>query len=182
MAILSMLVVVGVGGLLLAWPAYREAAALNRQTDELRAKGERYELQAEQITRLSAQLDKATRRMDTRLKPVPEAPDIAGLMRVLSLAVDGSNVRDQMFDAGDPKDAVSGSDLSVRVTPLTIDLEARFDAVFALLRAAESMDRLLRISTVRIVCNRPHDDDQPFTKATVVLEAVFELAEEEGAG
>jgi hypothetical protein len=39
MAIGALIVVVGLGGLLLAWPAYREAAALNRQTEELRAKG-----------------------------------------------------------------------------------------------------------------------------------------------
>ncbi|MHC4717882.1 MAG: hypothetical protein ACYS5V_12990, partial [Planctomycetota bacterium] len=102
MAILALIVVVGLGGLLLAWPAYSDAAVLNRQTDELRAKGERYELQAEEIARLSTQLDEATQWVDTRLRVVPDSPDIAGLMRVLSLAVDGSLVRDQVFDAGDP--------------------------------------------------------------------------------
>jgi hypothetical protein len=96
--------------------------------------------------------------------------------------VDGANVRDQMFDAGDPKDAVYGSELSTQVTPLTIDMEARFDAVFALLRTAESMDRLLRISTVQVVCNRVDEDDEPFTKATVVLEAVYNPPEDGGGG
>ena len=182
MAVFVLIVVVGLGGLLLAWPAYREAAVLNRQTDELRAKGRRYDLQAERIAQLTAQLDEATRRVDTQLKLVPESPDIAGLMRVLSMAVDGSNVRDQMFDAGDPKDAVPGSGLSAQVTPLTVDLEARFDAIFALLRAAESMDRLLRVSSIKVVCNRPEDVDEPFTKATVVLDAVYDPPEEGGAG
>jgi Tfp pilus assembly protein PilO len=182
MAVLSLIVVVGLGGLLLAWPAYREAAALNRQAQELRAKGERYDLQAAQIAQLSAKLDEATRRVDTGLRLVPESPDIAGLMRVLSLAVDGSNVRDQMFDAGDPKSAVPGSEVSVQVTPLTVDMEARFDAIFALLRTAESMDRLLRVSSVQIACNRLDDDDEPFTKATVVLEAVYDPPEAEGGG
>ncbi len=180
MAILAMIAVVGLGGLLLAWPAYREAAALNRQTEELRAKGERYDLQAEQIAQLSAKLEEATRRVDTGLKLIPESADIAGLMRVLSLAVDGTNVRDQMFDAGDPKNAVPGSEVSAQVTPLTVDMEARFDAVFALLLTAESLDRLLRVAWVQVACNRPDDDDEPFTKATVVLEAVYDPPEVEG--
>ncbi|MHC4128287.1 MAG: type 4a pilus biogenesis protein PilO [Planctomycetota bacterium] len=182
MAVLALIAVVGLGGLLLAWPAYREAAALDRQTEELRAKGERYDLQAQQIAQLSAALEEATRRVDTGLKPIPETPDVAGLMRVLSLAVDGSNVRDQMFDAGDSKDAAFGSELTTQVTPLTIDMEARFDAVFALLRTAESMDRLLRVSTVQVVCNRVDEDEEPFTKATVVLEAVYNPPEEGGGG
>jgi Tfp pilus assembly protein PilO len=182
MAILALALVVSLGGLLLAWPAYRKAATLNNQTKELRAKGERYDLQAAEIAQLSADLEEATRRVETRLKLIPETPDIAGLMRVLSLAVDGSNVRDQMFDAGDPKDAAPGSDLSAQVTPLTVDLEARFDAVFALLRAAESMDRLLRVSSIRVVSNRPDDEDNAFTKTTVVLEAVFDPPEKGGEG
>ena len=183
MAILAMIAVVGLGGLVLAWPGYRHAATLNRQTDEIRAKGERSEQQAQQIAHLSDRLEAATQYVDTRLKPMSETADIAGLMRVLSLPVDGTNVRDQMFDAGDPKDAVPGSELPARVTPLTVDLEARFDSVFALLRSAESMDRLLRVASVKIVCDRPHDDDdEPFTKATVVLEAVYEPPDTDGKG
>jgi hypothetical protein len=163
MAVVAMIAVVGLGGLLLAWPAYREAAVLDGQTQELWAKGERYGV-------------------DTGLKPIPESADIAGLMRVLSLAVDGSNIRDQMFDAGDPKEAASGSGLTALATPLTIDMEARFDAVFALLRTAESMDRLLRVSTVQLVCKHLDEEEEPFAKATVVLEAVYNPPDERGEG
>jgi Tfp pilus assembly protein PilO len=181
-AVLVLIVVVGLGGLLLAWPAYREAAALNGRTRELGAKGDRHDLQVAQIAKLMAELDAAMRLADTKLKPIPDSPDIAGLMRGLSLAVDGTNVRDQMFDAGDPKDAASGSGLAALATPLTIDMEAGFDAVFALLRTAEAMDRLLRVSTVQIVCNREDGDeeDEPLTRATVVLEAVYVPPEEGG--
>jgi Tfp pilus assembly protein PilO len=182
MAVVAMIAVVGLGGLLLAWPAYREAAVLDGQTQELWAKGERYELQAAEIAQLSAELDEAMRRVDTGLKPIPESADIAGLMRVLSLAVDGSNIRDQMFDAGDPKEAASGSGLTALATPLTIDMEARFDAVFALLRTAESMDRLLRVSTVQLVCKHLDEEEEPFAKATVVLEAVYNPPDERGEG
>lgn len=177
-AILGLLLVVGLGGLILAWPAYREAGMLNDQMMELRRKGENYDLQAQEIARLTAKLGEVNRRVDDEFKVIPESPDIAGLMRVLSLSVDGANVVDQTFTAGDTKEAVQGSDLPVMVTPLTVEMEARFEAVFALLRAAESMDRLLRVSSVKVVCRRPDDEDQPFTKASVVLEAVYERSDD----
>jgi hypothetical protein len=46
------------------------------------------------------------------------------------------------------------------------------------------MDRLVRVASVKIECDRPLDDDDegPFTKATVVLEAVYEPPETDGKG
>ena len=172
-AILTMISVVALGGLLLAWPSYREATDVNRQAEALRRKGDDYNQQVEVVAALTTQLEEATRRIKTGLKKIPESSDISGLMRVLSLPVDGVNIREQAFNAGAPKDAVVGSQLSAQVCPLTVDMEARFDAVFALMRAAESMDRLLRITSVNVVCQRD-DDEQPFARATVVLEAVYD--------
>ena len=70
--------------------------------------------------------------------------------------------------------------LPTRVQPLTVDMEARFDSIFALLRAAESMDRLLRVSSVKIACERRVAGVQPLAKASIVLEAVYEPTEEDG--
>ena len=38
--------------------------------------------------------------------------------------------------------------------PLTVDMQATFDSVFALIRNAESMDRLVRVASVRVMCKR----------------------------
>lgn len=181
-AILAMLLVVGLGGLLLAWPSYRQAAAINHQAETLRRKGENYTAQAEEITALTAELNAAQHRIDAELKAVPDSPDIAGLMRVLSLPVDGVSVRDQTFTAGHPKPAVASSELSAMVVPLTVEMEARFDSIFALIRVAESMHRLLRVSSVNVVCERQDLIDERFGRASIVLEAVYDPAEGDGEG
>ena len=172
-AILTMVSVVVLGGLLLAWPSYREAAGINLQAQLLRLKGDDHSQQARVIAALTSQLELTNRRISTGFKTIPKASDIAELMRVLSLPVDGVNIREQAFNVSGSKDAVIGQDFSAQVRPITVEMEARFDAVFALMRAAESMDRLLRITSVNVVCKRVADE-QPFAKATVVLEAVYD--------
>ena len=171
-AILSILVVVGLGGVLLVWPAYREAARHNRRTSMLHHKGENYDAQARRIARLTKQVEQMTSRVETELKTIPETPDIADLMRRLSMPVDGIHVHDQTFTAGDPRDAVPGGDLPVLVQPLTVELAARFDAIFALMKRAESMDRLLRVSAISIAADRTNTEDT-VASATIVLESVF---------
>lgn len=181
-AILSLAMVVGLGGLLLVWPSYREAARHNRQTMVLHHKGENYDVQAQRIATLTRKLEEMTTRVDTGLKSIPDAPDIAGLMRTLSMPVDGVHVFDQTFTAGDPREAVPGADLPVRVQPLTVEMDARFDSIFALIRVAESMNRLLRVASVNIALDdqRVTPDDQAIATASIVLEAVFDPPEREG--
>lgn len=173
-AVIALILVVGLGVTMFAWPAYRDAARIDRQADNLRIKGENYDVQAEVIAALMNRLDEATRRVEEDFKAIPGGPDLAGLMRVLSLPVDGSTLRDQMFKAGESREAAPGSDLATRVAPLTVDMEARFDAIYSLIVKAESMDRLLRVSSVNITCERIDESDQRFARATVVLEAIYE--------
>ncbi|MHC4414852.1 MAG: type 4a pilus biogenesis protein PilO [Planctomycetota bacterium] len=172
--VLLLLVVVGAGGMLFIWPAYREAAAVNEHAAELRRKGEDYDSRAQVIHRLTADLQEASRRVETEFKHIPESPGVAGLMRVLSLPVDGQNIHDQTFTAGEAKEAAPGSDISAMAMPLTVDMVARFDSIFALIRAAESMHRLLRIASVNVGCNRQEDEAEPFARASVVIEAVYD--------
>ncbi len=173
-AILAMLIVIGVGGALLAWPSYREASRVNAQAEVLRDKGDSYAVQTGAISHLTAEFSRATHRVKTELKAVPDVPDIAGLMKMLSLPVDGINVRDQTFTAGQSKEAVSGSKVTAMVAPLTVEMEARFDSIFAMIRLAESMQRLLRVRSVNVICERQEEFDARFARATIVLEAVYE--------
>ncbi len=180
MAIFWLVLVVGVGGLLLVWPSYRTATALDRQSEALRNKGENYDLQARRIASLTTKLDEMTHRVDTGLKVIPGSSDIAGLMRTLSMPVDGVHVHDQTFTAGDIGYAVPGGELSVRVQPLTVEMLAKFDTIFTLIRRAESMSRLLRIASITIVTERrPEYEDLTVAKASIVLEAVFDPSSRE---
>ena len=180
MAIFWLVLVVGLGGLLLVWPAYRSANDLDRQSAVLRDKGENYDLQARRIATLTTQLDEIRHRVDSGLKLIPDSSDLAGLMRTLSLPVDGVYVHDQTFTAGDVREAVPGGEISARVQPLTVEMVARFDTIFTLMREAESMARLLRIASVSIVTdNRPEFEDLAVAKASIILEAVFDPSSQE---
>jgi len=180
MAILCLFVIVVLGGLLLVWPAYRSATALDRQAEVLRRKGENYDLQARRIASLTTQLDEITRQVETGLKAIPGSANIAGLMRTLSLPVDGVFVHDQTFTAGDVREAVPGSEMPARVQPLTVEMVAKFDTIFTLMLKAESMSRLLRIASITIITDqRPEYEDLAVAKASIVLEAVFDPSSRE---
>ena len=107
-AILAALLVVGLGGLLLVWPSYRELAQINRQTEVLRNKGENYHMQVRSIARLKTEVDQAADQVAFGLKLIPESPGVADLMRILSRPLDGVHVRDQTFRAGKVREAVPG--------------------------------------------------------------------------
>lgn len=179
-AVVGLVTVVTVGSLMLVWPVYRKAAIVDRRGSELLAKCKNYSDQADEIVRLRADLDATREYVQRELKAIPESPDIAGLMRVLSLPVDGVSIRDQTFTAGQPKLASADPDITTLAMPLTIDMEARFEVVFSLMQRVESMHRLLRIASVNMRCEHP-DQDVPFAKASVVLEAIYSPAADEEA-
>ena len=172
-AILSLLAVVVLGSVLLVWPSYREASRHNSRTSLLHHKGENYDAQARRIATLTKQVEQMTNRMKTDLKAIPRKPGISDLMSRLSMPIDGVHVYNQAFSAGDPRDAVPGGDLPIRVQPLTVEMDARFDSIFALMQLAESMDRLLRVSSVSIAVDRTNTEDI-VASASIVLEAVFD--------
>jgi len=174
MAVLAALLVVGLGGLLLVWPSYRELAQVNRQTEVLRHKGENLHVQVRNIAHLRNELDRVTEQITSELKLIPESPDIADVMRLLSKPLDGVHVRDQTFRAGSSREAVPGGEFSVRVQPLTVEIEGRFDAIFDLIVSVESMERLVRIGSIRVVCDHRDNYDWRVAKASIVLEAVYD--------
>lgn len=165
-----------VGGVLLVWPSYREAAAMRQGTAELNQRVATLETRQAEVQQLDEELAEARRLIREELKVIPEAADIAELMRRLSLRVDGVAVQDQTFTAGAPFGALPDEKYRTQALPLTIDMMARFDSAFAVLRAAETLDRLIRISSVRISCDREKtvDQDQPFVTASIVMEAIYE--------
>jgi len=171
------------GGVLLVWPNYREARAIRAEVVELRGKISGLAGQTGAVEQLADELEAARCRMAEELKLVPESPDVADLMRKLSLPVDGRTVLDQTFTAGKPCDAVLGEDFNERALPLTVDMEATFDSVFALICAAERMDRLVRVASVRMAAERPADGPEvPMLTASVGLEVVYDPpAVEEGS-
>jgi len=174
LAALGLFALVVVGWLSIVRPAYREAGAVHERVAELRRKSEGAVGQAREIDRLRAELAAASKRIESEFKVIPASPNIAGLMRALSRPVDGITIQDQTFTAGQPKDTVAGGGFPFQALPLTVDMVAHFDALFALLRAAESQEHLVRVSAVNMAVSRDEAEAVPLVTASLRLEAVFE--------
>jgi Tfp pilus assembly protein PilO len=179
LASLAVLIIISLMGLLLIWPNYRRASAVWHQVEELNSRIDRFGSQAEEQQRLAAQLKSIEGRVLNELKVIPSSADLATLIRKLSQVVDRVRVLDQTFTAGTPGAAIIGSPSSMQAMPLTVDMQATFDSVFALLQNAESIDRLVRVNSVRVICKRDEKNaetmnESPIVKATVGLEAIFD--------
>jgi len=178
-AVLLLVALASLGGLTLVWPCYRDAAEISRQAEVLRRKGEQPLAKAAEIAMLVAEQDALDRRIETEFKLVPKSADLAGLMQALSIPVDRLRVSHQTMLSSDPREAAPGS-AKAMAQPLTVEMQARFDAIFQLLQTIESLPRLLRVSSVSIVCEggQDQDDARPLVKATVVIDAIHEPAPE----
>lgn len=158
---------------LFVWPRYREHQAINQEITDLQRRIDDLSGQTEQVAHLAGQVEVARGHVQNELKIITEKPELADVIRRLSLKVDGATVLDQSFAAGTETDAAIGRPELARAMPLTVELEARFDSVFALLRAAETMGRLVRISSVQLSCNRLTDVEPPIIEATLGLDAIY---------
>lgn len=185
------------------WPNYRQAAAVRGQITSLYFRVASFGEQTNEVKELEAQLAEAQHRIANEFKLIPDDPDSATLIGKLSQDVDRVRVLDQTFQMGSPSDAIigvsdqrqpSGSAAAISVpqaSPLNVDMEATFDSVFALIQNAESVNRLVRVASVRVLCKRslaPDEKDKlvlsnsrgadpTIVKASVVLEAIFNVAE-----
>ena len=182
MGTLTVCVIVALAVMLFIWPNYREAKTVRAQVADLRARASTLLAREKAVERLAGDVHTAREHIVSDLKVIPETADVAGLIRKLSDAIDGVNVLDQTFTAGTPSAALAGASAGgahAMATPVAADMRATFDSVFALLRKAESMDRLVRVASVRLLCKRDDQkgaktSDVPVLAASVSLEVVFE--------
>lgn len=168
------------GGGLLVRATHREARSLNEQARDLYSRMANLEDTTAEVGRLIRELEMARQYASQNLKVIPEGPEVADLMRRLSLRVDGATVLDQTFTTGSPSDAIPG-EKGAQAMPITIDMQARFDSIFAVIRATEAMDRLVRVSSIRLTCNRdakgaPNNRDESILTASVSIEAIYDPA------
>jgi len=172
----AVVAVVGLATGLFIWPNYREAAAIQREIDELRSKIASMDGQAQIVDDLRAQLAAAQDHVARELKNIPDSPDLAGLIRKLSQEVDRVAVLDQTFTAGGPCDAIAGGTprSNAQAMLLTVDMESTFDSVFALIRNAESLNRLVRVTSLHALCKRDEKQPTPIVKASIGLEVIYQ--------
>ena len=107
---------------MLAWPTMRETSAAEARIAELREKIAYRGAHTERVERVAEELEIVRGQVDDDLRFIPESPEVAQLMRTLSLPVDGRTVLDQTFTAGSASEAVVGAEFTELAMPLTVDM------------------------------------------------------------
>jgi hypothetical protein len=100
------------------------------------------------------------------------------IVQALSLEVDGQKVLDQSFTSGNSSLRTASNEFSVQ--PLAVTLHADFESIFSVIQNVESMNRLVRVSSVRV--NRREaeaDSSLPALEAAIGLHAMYDGVEVE---
>lgn len=170
------LMVILVGGAVLVFPSYKHVQSMRKEILSLNEKVQSLDSMEDLVVKLKSRVDDAHFKIDHELKEIPENTNVAELMRRLSLHVDGATIYDQTFTAGSVTSAINDEDATVRAIPLSVDMEGVFDSVFALIQAAESTDRLIRVTSVSMNCERDRTTQagSPYVVASIGLEAIFD--------
>ncbi|MEM7227682.1 MAG: hypothetical protein AAF432_02600 [Planctomycetota bacterium] len=166
------------------WTSYNEHMAIRAEILDLEGKMRGLSGHTSELERLAVEVRAIEDRMTSDLKEIPMSADVATIIGRLSLPVDGDTVVDQTFTAGSESPAVVGEDTPLRVMPVTVDMDATFESVFTVLRAAESTRRLIRVASLRLSFPRDREHENvtlPRVKASIGLEAVYDPIEGESS-
>jgi Tfp pilus assembly protein PilO len=161
-----------------AMPNYKTATTNVEESKRLEDRINKLERRQIEVQNLRDEYESLASQVENVYKKVPASPDTAQIVQALSLEVDGVHVLDQSFVAGSTSNQPALED-SYSVQPLAITMEADFDSIFSVIKQAESMDRLIRVSSVRIKrAFRKPDFSSEILEAAVGLHAPFNPMEE----
>lgn len=162
------------GWLLFALPAYCKAETITREAVQFQNLAIRYTDQADEIAQKNIELENLVQSQQAQISDLPTVPDIPSLVEKLTLAVDQEIVWDQQFTLSQSREAVIDSGLGLSYVPITVDMVSSFSAVIALIHAAESQDRPLRVASINMTRFSMSDTDDPIRlKARVVLDLLY---------
>jgi hypothetical protein len=133
-------------------PLHLRAADLERDVDALH---ERIAVSSVPEARLDAARRERDRRRDMLrqegFERMPDgSPDLAGVIRRLSLPIDRVRVLDQTFTAGRSALAASGAPDGWSATPIRVELVGDWSAVRELLQVVDGLDVPVRTTAIRL--------------------------------
>ena len=161
------------------WPNYSKASELAAKADALDLKIGRLEDAEQDVEHRKASLQRLQSEHDAICLHVPDRPDVANLMNHLSMGVDGVAVLDQTFTVRGTPDSIGGD--RFEVLPLVVELETNFGHAFDVIRRVEALDRLVRVTSVRMSSNQGEMERGASTiTAAVGLDVVYEHTDRGG--
>jgi hypothetical protein len=163
-----------------ARPAQLEAQRLDAETEALLAKARGLETLERTLAEAKADASAWRARAERELREVPDEPGQALLMQALRPdAADATHAThstvDQTFTAAKPVACGPAFPKGWSALPVTVTVEGGFPAVYSLLRAAEGLDRLVRVVRVEVDAPRPEgkEDRTEAVSARIELDAIF---------
>ncbi len=159
-------------------PNYKNAEQASLESSKLESRIQQLELRQAEVEKMRLDYQESKEHVNSNCKLVPETPDMSRIVQALSLEVDGLKVLDQSFTAGNssmktPKDGFS-------VQPLAVTLHADFDSIFSVIQNVESMNRLVRVSSIRLTRKESDSDSTaPALEAAIGLHAMYDSVEVE---
>ncbi len=173
-AILLFVAVVAVGWFVAVRPAYRTADSLERETAGFRDRASNMAVRQDEIDKLTIRRDAAQHQIDKVLKQIPPTPNVSDVSRHWAFPIDGATVLDREYTAGNDRPALPDFDVGFMAAPMTVNIVATFDAIFALVQVAESLPQLVRVNSVTIACDRRKNEGAPIGEATIALEVIYQ--------
>ena len=171
-------------GALVAWfgiaPLHARADRQQAETAALIARVAESPVPSERLTPFRAELDRRSRMLSDECPDplIATKPDLAGVIRRLSLSIDGKLVVDQTFTAERSGPADLDSEIRWSATPIRIELVAAWSAIAEVLDLIETMDIPSRVTEFRL--ERDSDPTIEIARASIELDVLHRrIASEE---
>ncbi len=159
-------------------PNYQNADRATEETSNLEARIQQLELRQAEVEKMRTEYQALRQQVNSDCKRVPSTPDMSQIVQALSLEVDGQKVLDQSFTSGNSTLKTAKDEFSVQ--PLAVTLNADFESIFSVIQDVESMNRLVRVSSVRVTRREAEADQSlPALEAALGLHAMYDGVEVE---
>lgn len=171
---LGWLLMVGVGGRFLLWPAVEHARDLDADIAAKQATIARQTTGPEVIEKIARELTALRALSDSRMTPIAEEAGVAGMVSGLSDSLDALGLTDRELNTGSQRQLDEAS-----VLPMSIVIRGDFPSIVRAVEQTESLPRLVRVQRLRIAQDsRPNQAGGPVdrsgkVKAEISLDVFF---------
>ncbi|NCF41201.1 MAG: hypothetical protein GWP75_13915 [Planctomycetia bacterium] len=174
---------IGILAALISWfgivPLHARASSQEAETASLLTRVAASPMPADRLVPFRRELERRVEMLDRECPSgVDEGPpDLAGIIRALSLPIDGSTVIDQTFTA--ERSGPTGFDLDLpwAVTPVRIELTASWSAIANVLESIEAMAAPNRMTEFRL--DRDLEPDVEIARVSIEIEVLHRVSQSE---
>lgn len=153
---MRMAAIAGLVGAMATWfgvrPLHLRAATIESETSRLREMVAEETVPAAELASVAGEADRRGRMIEReRVGSLPVGPpDLAGVIRRLSLTIDGVRVMDQTFTARRPVSAGIGAPESWRSCPIQVELVADWTSIRDFLELVDDLPTPVRTTNFRL--------------------------------